>query len=136
MTSHSRGLILARVLQICCPSLVKRAQGKPGADCARSPMCVGVLPKCTRVKPQVQPRHPGFPRAMALRLIRALPGEAAFLAPVAGGTYRQRSARVAAPGPHDFAVRCKRFAWRAKARLTPQRPSQPAPTFRDDRVAS
>src|SRR5437870_12354763 len=35
-------------------------------------MCVGVLPKCTRVKPQVQPGHPGFPRAMALRLIRAL----------------------------------------------------------------
>src|SRR5213080_5312811 len=72
--------------------LVKRAQGKPGADCARSPMCVGVLQKCTRVKPQVQPGHPGFPRAMALRLIRALPGEAAFLAPVAGGTYHQRSA--------------------------------------------
>jgi hypothetical protein len=23
--------------------------------------------------------------------------------------FRQRSARVAAPGPHDFAVRCKRF---------------------------
>src|SRR5204863_9876511 len=37
------------------------------------------------VELQVQPRHPGFPRAMVLRLIRALPGEAAFLAPVAGG---------------------------------------------------
>src|SRR5262245_47283421 len=33
---------------------------------------------------------------MVLRLIRALPGEAAFLAPVAGGNFRQRSARVAA----------------------------------------
>jgi hypothetical protein len=28
-----------------------------------------------------------FPRAMVLRLIRALPGEAAFLAPVAGGEF-------------------------------------------------
>ena len=63
----------------------KRAQGKPGADCARSPMCVGVLQKCTRVKPQVQPGHPGFPRAMALRLIRALPGEAAVFATVVSG---------------------------------------------------
>src|SRR5438477_9259502 len=63
--------------------LLKRAQGKPGADCARSPMCVGVLQECTRVKPQVQPGHPGFPRAMVLRLIRALPGEAAVFATVA-----------------------------------------------------
>jgi len=30
---------------------------------------------------QVQPRHPGFPRAMALRLIRALPGERPVLPP-------------------------------------------------------
>src|SRR5262249_2955409 len=32
---------LPEVLQIRCPSLVKRAQGKPGADCARSPVCEG-----------------------------------------------------------------------------------------------
>jgi len=31
---------------------------------------------------QVQPRHPGFPRAMALRLIRALPGERPLLSPL------------------------------------------------------
>jgi hypothetical protein len=42
---------------------------------------------------------------MVLRLIRALPGEAAFLAPVADGLLHQLSARVAAPGPHDFTVR-------------------------------
>jgi len=41
-------------------------------------------------------------------------------------------ARVAAPGPHDFAVRCERFRLASKARLTPQRPSPPAPTCRDD----
>src|SRR5262245_27080529 len=31
--------VFARVLQIRCPSSWKRAQGKPGADCARSPVC-------------------------------------------------------------------------------------------------
>ena len=35
-------------------------------------------------------------------------------------------ATVAAPGPHDFAVRCKRFVGQ-QSRLTPQRPSQPCP---------
>jgi hypothetical protein len=63
----------------------------------------------TRVEPQVQPGHPGFPRAMVLRLIRALPGEAAFLAPVVREQAPAGSARVAAPGPHDFAVRGQPF---------------------------
>src|SRR5689334_21628208 len=38
------------------------------------------------------------------------PRGAAFLAPVTGGKLRKRSARVAAPGPHDFAGRYRRFA--------------------------
>src|SRR5436190_11451539 len=66
---------------------------------------------------------------MALRLIRALPGERRFLSPLP----RQHrpawiDATVAAPGPHDFAVRCGRFVGHAFTHLTPQRPSQPAPT--------
>src|SRR5213078_2841783 len=66
---------------------------------------------------------------MVLRLIRALPGERRFLSPLP----RQHrpawiDATVAAPGPHDFAVRCGRFAGHAFTHLTPQRPSQPAPT--------
>src|SRR5438128_3490292 len=80
MRAQSRGANSPELCNRIAPS-VKRARGKPGADCARSPMCVGVLPKCTRVKPQVQPGHPGFPRAMALRLIRALPGERPLLPP-------------------------------------------------------
>src|SRR5207237_10747382 len=81
--SRSRGALSPGLYHFVGPLFEKRAQGKPGADCARSPMCVGVLQKCTRVKPQVQPGHPGFPRAMALRLIRSLPGEAAVFATVA-----------------------------------------------------
>src|SRR5262245_18198161 len=42
---------------------------------------------------------------------------------------RQRSARVAAPGPHDFAVRCRVFVRCACAHLTPQRPSHPVQRF-------
>src|SRR5262249_21210595 len=99
MRSHSRDSFSPRF----CISLslsVKRAQGKPGADCARSPVCESPVEKSARVKLQVQPGHPGFPRAMVYGLYVLSP---AFLAPVAGGKTRQRSARVAAPGPHDFA---------------------------------
>ena len=49
---------------------------------------------------------------------------------------RQRSARVAAPGPHDFAVRCSVFVRAACTALTPQRPSHLRPTHRDDRETS
>src|ERR1700740_663061 len=45
---------------------------------------------------------------MALRLIRALPGERPLLSPLPrhhGAAWID--ARVAAPGPHDFAVRCR-----------------------------
>src|SRR5262245_57883947 len=45
---------------------------------------------------------------MALRLIRALPGERPFLSPLPSPKRQGRiDARVAAPGPHDFAVRCR-----------------------------
>src|SRR5205085_2113201 len=77
---------------------------------------------------------PAFPAQWLYGFLRALPGERPVLPPSLRGTYQQLDARVAAPGPHDFAVRCERFV-RCK-HLTPQRPSQPAPTFRDDREAS
>ncbi len=63
----------------------QRAQGRPGADCARSPVCVGVLPKCTRVELQVQPRHPGLPRAMFYGLYVLSPGKRPFLPPLRAG---------------------------------------------------
>ena len=65
------------------------------------------------------------------------------LSPVSGvvchrrhaGLTTQLDATVAAPGPHDFAVRCSVFV-RRETRLTPQRPSHPVPTYRDDRETS
>ena len=61
----------------------------------------------------------GFPRANGLRLIRALPGDRAFLPPSpcgltmhpgpgwAGHISTRLDASVAASGPHDFAVRAR-----------------------------
>src|SRR5215468_1157298 len=51
-----------------------RAPTAPAAPCAK------VTKESTRIR-QVQPRHPGLPRAKVLRLIRALPGERPFLPP-------------------------------------------------------
>src|SRR5437764_15417757 len=42
-------------------------------------------------------------------------------------TSRQLSASIAAPGPHDFAVRLGVFVRRDHSSLTPKRPSHPAP---------
>ena len=44
-------------------------------------------------------------------------------------------ATIAAPGPHDFAVRCGVFAGLTEASLTPQASIATRATFRDDREA-
>src|ERR1700743_706965 len=69
---------------------------------------------------QVQRKHSGLPCAMARRLIRALPGDPAFLTPLPAEKrklLRGRDADPEASGPHDFVVR----------RLT-HRHAQPAST--------
>ena len=76
----------ARVLPVHRPSLEQRAQGKPGAGCtrrSRAPEHAGIPHAEAHGQGlQVQPRHPGFPHAMVLRLIRALPGERRLLSPL------------------------------------------------------
>src|SRR5437879_2406102 len=103
---------------------LKRAQGKPGANRTRS-HASEKQGRTRAYSPQVQPVIPAFPAQWFYGLYRALPGERPLLPPSLHGPYQQLDARVAAPGPHDFAVRCERFV-RCK-HLTPQRPSQPAP---------
>ena len=111
----------------------KRAQGKPGANCTRSLVCesekhTSVVTTGSARTTRLSPRN-GFTACFVLSPVSGL-----FCHRRHPGLTERLDARVAAPGPHDFAVRCGRFARRAKARLTPQRPSQPAPTFRDDRA--
>ena len=132
---RSRGSISPECCQFVVPLLEKRAQGKPGADCARSPVCKKCAMKAhglttgTAETSRLSPRN-GFtaytrsPRGSGLSCPRCQWEDS-----------RQRSARVAAPGPHDFAVRRGVFVRATCVALTPQRPSQPAPTCRDNRDA-
>jgi len=60
----------------------------------------------TRVS-QVTPETPGIPRTMVYGLLRALPGDRAFLSPspLRSLLLKNLNASVEASGPHDFAVR-------------------------------
>jgi hypothetical protein len=82
-----------------------------------------------------EPERAGFPRAVAYGLLRALPGDRAFLPPsparcardincLMRGHHHELDASVGASGPHDFAVRAFRRSSIAKARvhrIPPQR---------------
>ena len=96
--------IFARVLRSNLPPRDQRAQGIPGARCARSLVCK--IRKHTSIVTTVTPDSPGIPRAMVYGLYRALPGDRAFLPP---SPCEKTSARldisVGISGPHDFAVR-------------------------------
>jgi hypothetical protein len=114
------------VLSFRWPSREQRAQGRPGAGGTRNRRVQWVVEKRTRIS-QVLPGHPGLPRATALRLIRDLPGERPLLPPLPSPHRQARiDARVAAPGPHDFAVRERRPAGGNPPDAT-SRPSHPAP---------
>jgi hypothetical protein len=78
-----------------------RAPTAPAASCVKTKQHTSVVTIGTAETSRLSPRR--FDG-----LLRALPGEAAFVATVAAGLTTQLDARVAAPGPHDFAVRCGR----------------------------
>src|SRR5215470_3318098 len=121
MGPHSRGRFLPGFSNSC--PLLSRGRREGRAPTAPVDPCAKSAKESTRVlELQVQPRHPDLPRAMVLQLIRALPGERRLLPPSPAGYACRLDATVAAPGPHDFAVRCERFR-PVKDHLTPQRPS-------------
>jgi hypothetical protein len=106
----------------------QRAQGMPGARCARSLAC-DKKTKHTSVVTTVTPVSPGIPRAMVLTAYSAL-------SPVTGLSCHRRlqvitcqlDTSVGVSGPHDFAVREMRpRLWRHP------RPPHPVPNVRDDR---
>jgi hypothetical protein len=110
-----------------------RAWGMPGARRTRSLVC---KVESTRVSHHGHTGSPGIPARNGFNgFLRALPGDRAFLSPspanfcVSGPTgptslFANLNASVEASGPHDFAVRRKRFRQRRS-----QRPSHPVPTF-------
>ena len=78
MHSPSRDAIHAS--ELCCWTCPLETEGTGNAG-SWPPPWPACNKKCRRQVPQVQPRHPGIPRAMVLRIIRDLPGERAFLPP-------------------------------------------------------
>ncbi len=88
----SRGL--TRVMLQSSAQRNQRAQGMPGARCTRGLVCKDAQ-KETHTSIQVQRRHSGIPRAMALRLISRSPRRRIRLATVVGGS-------MALPNPVGF----------------------------------
>jgi hypothetical protein len=112
--------------------LEQRAQGKPGADCARSTVCNGWTRNAHGFD-RYSRDIPAFPAQWLYGLLRALPGERPCLPPLPVPAQAGRiDARVAAPGPHDFAVRRRVFV-RCK-HLTQQASIATRATLRDDRA--
>jgi len=96
---RSRGALRPSFCQKFLTHLKTEGAGKTG--CALHPRSrVQVAQKNAHTSIQVQRRASGLPCAMALRLIRDLPGEPCAFATV--------DARLGASGPHDFAVRFMR----------------------------
>src|SRR5215510_13087898 len=121
----------ARVLQSCWHSSNRgrresRALDAPAAPCAKVVKEAHGFDRYSR-------DIPAFPAQWFYGLYVLSPGKRPFLPPLPAENFRQCSARVAAPGPHDFAVRCERFR-PVKDHLTPQRPIATRTTFRDDRA--
>jgi len=120
---YARGLLSSAAL------FDQRAQGMPGARCARSRVC---NLESTRVSHHGHTGTPGIPRAMVLtvsfvlfpvtglvchRRLRGVSGPLGLTSP-----FRKLDASVGASEPHDFAVRVS--ALRPKAH---QRPPHLAP---------
>jgi hypothetical protein len=91
----------ARVIESEPPSKNNEGAGKAG--CPPHPW--SACNKKHAVEPQVQADPRRLPCAMVLRLIRALPGDHAWLPPSPVDRIHELSACIGAPEPHDFAVR-------------------------------
>jgi hypothetical protein len=108
-STHSRGAFRPGC---CISSALSRNRGRRESRAPTAP----AASRATQKQAHEHSHHrfsrniPAFPARRFDGVLRALPGEAAFLATVAGvGLTTRLDARVAAPGPHDFAVRCETF---------------------------
>jgi hypothetical protein len=131
MHIRSRGVFAPELSKKFVPLSKRRAQGRPGAG--RRPW--SACNKKHAAEPQAQPRSPGLPCAMVLRIIRDLPGER-LSCPRRG---RLVIAHLAsAPRCQNHATSSShrdRSSARASPRCVPMRPPHPAPDVRDDREA-
>ncbi len=95
--------------RLCSSPPSSKSEGAGNAGCWLHPRPPrGTVAQKRALTKQVQPRHPGIPCAVVLRLIRALLGEPDFVVTVISAMrmhHRQLGASHGAPGPHDFVVR-------------------------------
>jgi hypothetical protein len=63
----------------------KRARGMPGAQCTRSLVCALVLEYAHEYSQRRHRKHPAFPTQWFYGLLRAFPGDRAFLPPSFAG---------------------------------------------------
>jgi hypothetical protein len=106
---HTRSFsrrVSPELLQIHCPSANRgrresRVPTAPAVSCAKSAHCR------LHTSIQVQPKHPDFPRATALRLTSCSPRWSGLVVTVIPEKLasQELDASIAASGPHDFAVR-------------------------------
>jgi hypothetical protein len=108
------------------PPDIKRAQGMPGEGLTHGPPATK----------KAGGRHHRFSRIIrhSLRdgfngVLRTLPGEPGFLAPVTCGLIRRLDTSVGVSGPHDFAVRQSAVRPHEHSRAALSRPSHPDPRF-------
>src|SRR5438067_7729087 len=94
--------------------LTLETEGAGNAGCALHPR--SRVPKCVKkahTSIQGSGGSPTSPAQWLYGLLRALPGGAGLLSPSLGGKLpAQLDASIAAPGPHDFAVRLGVFVRR------------------------
>jgi hypothetical protein len=102
----------------------QRAQGRPGARCTRGLACKVTSKKRTRAY-RFSGNTPAFPAQWFYDLLRALPGDRAFLPPSPSRIAPQElDTSVGVSGPHDFAVHNMRrssYARRCVHRIPPRR---------------
>src|SRR3989475_10329115 len=90
-----------------------RTEGAGNAGCALHPR--SRVPKCVKkahTSIQGSGNTPTSPAQWLYGLLRALPGGAGLLSPSPAENIYRLSASIAAPGPHDFAVRLGVFVRR------------------------
>src|SRR5881394_4185449 len=123
----------ARVMQIRCPLSKQRAQGRPGADCTRGLVCQTHSNRRTRAY-RFSRNSPAFPTQWLYGLLRALPGERAFLPPSLLRSLLLKNLTPASRRQdHTTSPYALAFSSGVKKRLTPKRPPHSGPTHRDDR---
>src|SRR5216684_5993474 len=96
----------ARALRRLPPSIRTRGRRESRVRAAPAVSCANMHRK-THTSIQVQRRHPGLPCAMVYGLLRALPGDRAFLPPSSTRSFasRELDTSVGVSGPHGFTVR-------------------------------